>query len=523
LRTSLHPVVIIAFGEYDNLGAGYLLSVLKSAGIDARMIDFRYDNEEILASLERHPPLVVGFSVIYEVYIEEFAVLTKYLRNGGINCHFTAGGSFASLNPEELFRLIPEIDSIVRFEGEDTFLELVNCLRDRREWRAIRSIAYMGNGGIIKTPLRPLEKNLDRFPFPARRPLMYYSSGKRFATIVAGRGCIFDCSFCNTREFYGTPGGPLKRIRMPEMVVSEMEQLYREKGCSVFLFQDDDFPVKTAGSNNWVRAFCRELERKGLHEKILWKINCRPDEINADNFGLMKQHGLFLVFIGLEDGTDQGLTKLNKKLTTAESTRGVETLKKLDIGYDYGFMLFQPESSYTSLRENIEFLGRICSDGTAPIEVLKLMPYFNTRVEKELREQGRIKGSHGNFDYDFLMDSLNACYATVSDCFAQWLWSADGLTNISKWARNHFAVSDRFGNKDQGVALKKDEFRKTLAESNLFILDTLSNLFDVFESEGYLNGGSHTIDLIRAEAESKHKIYCQTIRECFVSDDETIC
>ncbi len=71
------------------------------------MIDFRLPNEEILEDLKKSNPLVVGFSVIYEGYIDEFANLVKLLRSEGINCHFTAGGHFASLRPHELFSLIP--------------------------------------------------------------------------------------------------------------------------------------------------------------------------------------------------------------------------------------------------------------------------------------------------------------------------------------------------------------------------------------------------------------------------------
>jgi anaerobic magnesium-protoporphyrin IX monomethyl ester cyclase len=135
LTLSLHPVFLVAFGEEENLGVGYLMSVLKEAGIETRMIDFRYDSDEILASIRRHRPIVIGFSVLFEVHIEEFARLVTYLRKGGINCHFTAGGYYASLHPDDLFRLIPELDSIVRFEGEHTFLELVKCLRTDTDWK----------------------------------------------------------------------------------------------------------------------------------------------------------------------------------------------------------------------------------------------------------------------------------------------------------------------------------------------------------------------------------------------------
>ncbi len=514
MRPYSHPVILIAFGEEDNLGVGYLMSVVSDAGFEARMIDFRNDPEEILDNLKRQAPLVVGFSVVFEVYIYQFVKLIRYLRKGGINCHFTAGGSFASLRPEELLTLIPQLDSIARFEGEYIFLELVNCLNNGTDWRTVRSIAFKKNNIIVRTPLRPLEKDLDRFPFPFRRPLSDFAYGKKVASLIAGRGCIHDCSFCNTREFYGVPGGPLKRIRRPDRVVIEMEHLYREKGCAVFLFQDDDFPVKTAGKNDWIKSFCNELERKGLRGKILWKINCRPDEIDADIFEMLKRYGLFLVFIGLEDGTDAGLARLNKRLTAAESIGAVETLKKLEIEFDYGFMLFQPETNFLSIKQNLKFLTRVCHDGIAPVEFLKLMPYYNTRVEKELCEQNRLRGSPGKFDYDFNTDSLNACYAAISNCFAKWLWGANGITNLSRWARDYFAIHDYFGLSEPGVAQLKKNFRKTASESNRYILDTLTWIVDLFESGRYLEEGKQTIDRIKSEAKVKHAYYRKKIKAC---------
>jgi len=163
-------VLLVAFGENENLGVGYLMSVLNEADIQTRMIDFRDDNDEILDCIRRHDPVAVGFSVIFEVYIEEFAHLARYLREGGVNCHFAAGGYYASLHPDNLFRLIPELDSIVLFEGEHTFLELVKCLIANTEWKRVRSIAFREAGHIVTTPLRKLEKDLDSFPFPVRKP-----------------------------------------------------------------------------------------------------------------------------------------------------------------------------------------------------------------------------------------------------------------------------------------------------------------------------------------------------------------
>ena len=510
------PVIFIVFGDYSNLGVGYLSAVLNQAGVESRIIDFRLPYEDILKDLKQSDPLVVGFSVIYEGYIDEFAILVKLLKNNGINCHFTAGGHFASLRPQELFSLIPELDSIVRFEGEYTLPELVNCLISGIDWKSIRSIAFKEDHGIITTPLRPLEHDLDKFPFPSRPPAREYAYGKKYVTILAGRGCINDCSYCNAREFYRTAAGPTKRTRSPEMVVREIEHLHRGKGCSVFLFQDDDFPVKIRGNHDWIISFCNELKNRKLHDKIIWKINCRPDEMDADILELMRQHGLFLVFIGLEDGTDEGLARLSKRTTVAENLDCINLLKDSGTRFDYGFMMFQPETTYASLKENLEFLKKICSDGYTPVSFLKLMPYFETRIEKELRTQGRLRGRPGYYDYDFIPVSLNDCYSTVLDCFAEWIWSAEGVTNMSKWAINYFAVNDHFEMSRPGIESHKEKFRNIASESNRYILGTLAELFNIFESGSYQGKGRQAIDKIRTEAQSRHRLYRRTVRECFL-------
>jgi hypothetical protein len=179
-------------------------------------------------------------------------------------------------------------------------------------------------------------------------------------------------------------------------------------------------------------------------------------------------------------------------------------------------MMFQPETTYASLRENLEFLKKICSDGYTPVSFLKLMPYFETRIEKELRTQGRLKGRPGYYDYDFIAVSLNDCYSTVLDCFAEWMWSSEGVTNMSKWAINYFAVNDLFGMSRPGIESFKEKFRKTASESNRYILDTLEKLFNIFESGSYQEKGKQAIDKIKTEARTRHILYPKTIRECFL-------
>lgn len=512
MSLSLKPVLIVAFGEEENLGVGYLLSSLAEAGIPGRMIDIRYDREEILAAIRSDDPIAVGFSVVFENCLSDFTRLVRYLRQEGVGCHFTAGGYYASLYPEELFGLLPELDSVVRFEGEYTLRDLVESLMAASDWRTVKSLAYHENGKVIRTQLRGLERDLDRFPFPGRSRLGEYVPGVPYASLITGRGCMYNCSFCNTREFYTQAGGPLRRVREPVEVVREMHRLYTEYGCRVFLFQDDDTPVKTAGGNGWMKSFCAEIERQGMLDKIIWKINCRPDEIEADTFSMMKRHGLFLVFIGLEDGTDEGLKGLNKKMTVASARQGVGILRQLEIGFDYGYILFQPESSFASLRENFRFLSGICSDNCIPVTFLKLIPCFGTRAERELRESGRLRGQPGRLEYSFRSESLDGCWSAVSECFAEWLWGREGVVNLTKWVRNYISVHDFFMRSDPGFEEYRSAYRDAITAANRFLEESITGLFDYYESGTWLSDRKRRKEETAVEAARNHQFYSGALK-----------
>jgi anaerobic magnesium-protoporphyrin IX monomethyl ester cyclase len=510
-------IVFIVKREYDNLGIGYMSALLKESGYKTDIIDVCEKKKKIYKKLILLNPLIVGFSVIYQYHINLYADLIGYLKSHGLRSHLTAGGHYASLRYKELLELIPELDSVVRFEGEYTIRDLADSLSKGSDWKKVESLVYKNDGKIISTPLRSLEKNLDRFPFPKRSKLKEYAFDKKFATIIAGRGCVYNCSFCNLKEFYRPFPESVKRVRKPEMVAEEMEYLYRKKKCSVFLFQDDDFPVTTLKKPDWIQRFCSELNSRGLSEKIMWKINCRPDEIEEKLFALMKKNGLFLVFTGIEDGTDDGLKRLNKHMSVAECLRGINILKKLDLGFDFGFMLFQPSTTFKTLNENLDFLKTICGDGYSPVTYLKMMPYYETRIEKELLEEGRIKGAPGFRDYDFTDDSMNHYFEFITDCFMEWMRYSDGLANISKWARNYLSVCSRFMEVTPALRAAEGDLVNIISESNLFFIGKMKNLARIFETRKSGSDNMKTLKTFRKEIKLQHERYKKHINSTISS------
>lgn len=470
-------VTFVAFQEQDNLGVGYLGAVLMQAGFKIGIIDFRTEKEVILNKLLADMPLAVGFSIIFQYHIQEFKDLIQYLRSNGVDCHFTAGGHYPSLRYHELMQFMPGIDSVVLFEGEQTFLELVQTLSRNENWENINGLASRSNGGPIKAnSLRPLVTDLDQFPPPVRPPLKTYALGKKYATLIASRGCLYDCSYCSIREFYAKPEGKLKRYRKPEWVVKEMELLYYEKNCHLFMFQDDDFPISGPNAKEWTNKFCDLLEESGLGQNIMFKMNCRPDEIDPDVFHRLINNGLFLVYIGLESGTDEGLRLMNKHTTAVTNLEAVASLKQLGVLFDYGFMLFYPTSSFNSILADLDFLARIGSDGSSPITFCKMLPYAGTRIERMLMEQGRLMGTQGFMNYRFMDPAIDIFYEIVFDCFESWISDHDGLLNLATWVRYYIAVLHKFHHPGADFSYIEDRARQIIAESNAFLLETLNRL-----------------------------------------------
>lgn len=470
------PVILVGFQEQDNLGLGYIGSTLLYEGYKVRILDYQQGTDAILDVIRKYDPLVVGFSVIFQYHIFNFRDILSFLRRNGVKAHFSAGGHYPSLRYRDIFDIVPDLDSVVLFEGEYTFLELVRAIYSGEEWKDIMGIACKDKQAVKENRLRPLETVLDNFPIPLRPPLKEYALGKKYATLLAGRGCYYNCAFCSIRQFYERPEGPVKRLRYPELVVEEMKYLYDREDCRIFMFQDDDFPVSRGKDKDWVPVFCDELRKAGLKGKVLWKINCRPDEIHEEVFRMMKEHGLFIVYLGIENGTNEGLKIMNKRTDRETIQAGVDILKKLNIYYDFGFMLFHPWSTLQSISENIDFLAGITGDGSSPVTFCKLLPYAETAIEKQLKTEGRLTGMTGFEDYTFLDQRVDKYFNYASFLFSGWIDSHNGILNTARWARYTSLVLNFFYPDMVTDNRTETLITKTIAHSNHYLLQVLDSL-----------------------------------------------
>jgi anaerobic magnesium-protoporphyrin IX monomethyl ester cyclase len=458
-------VVLIGYQDQGNLGMGYLAATLLQHGRSVEMVDVRDGPGQIAELLRSRPPLVVGFSLIFQFFLPRFRRVATELRKAGITSHFTIGGHYPSLCHEDVLELFPELDSVVRYEGEMTLVDLVDRLSAGDDWRETPGIAYLNGGQVAASPERALVQDLDSLPFPYRPYPPEQIVGFPIFPLLASRGCARRCSFCSIHTFYRTAPGKVVRVRQPEKVIDEMLDLRQHHGVRVILFQDDDFPLWGRAGRKWVDELAGRMYEAGLAERMIWKISCRAEYVEPELFAKLRDAGLFLVYMGIESGVETGLEILHKQMTVEQNLAAVRTLKQLGIWFSYGFMLFDPSSTFDSVRQNVAFLRQIVGDGYAAATFCRMLPYGGTPIRDRLQLEGRLRGDITHPDYDFLDPRLNEYYRLLRRAAHGWIHD-DGLSHELNWAWEELEIVRRLVPEAQGAAAYRSALMSLTAESN---------------------------------------------------------
>jgi radical SAM superfamily enzyme YgiQ (UPF0313 family) len=473
-------VALIGYQDQGNLGMGYLCAVLQRRGHSVQMIDVRDGAEKIAGRLRAQPPLVVGFSLIFQVFLPQFRKLARRLRAAGINAHFTIGGHFPSLCPDEVLKNFPELDSVVRFEGEETLVDLVERLLFKRDWREAPGLAFLRDGQFAESSPRALVEDLDSLPYPYRPFEPEQIGGFPTLPLLASRGCARRCSFCSIHMFYRTAPGKVVRVRKPAKVVEEMLYLLQNHSVRIILFQDDDFPIWGPAGRRWADELVGRMYDAGLADRMIWKISCRAEYVEYELFKKLRDAGLFLVYMGLESGTEQGLKVLNKQMSVEQNLAAVRTLKELDLNVSYGFMLFDPSSTFESVRENLTFLKNVTGDGRAAAVFSRMLPYGGTPIREALKQEGRLRGDLTRPDYVFLDLRLNEFYDLLIPTVRPWI-HRQGLTYQLDYAWDEFTTVTRIARGLQGVEEYRTALQSLTREANASLFQHVEKCLDGFE------------------------------------------
>jgi radical SAM superfamily enzyme YgiQ (UPF0313 family) len=473
-------VLLVGFQDQDNLGLGYLASAVAAAGHRAAVVTYQSDPAALLEHIRAEAPDLVGFSLIFQYMAPDFARVIRALREAGVRAHVTMGGHYPSFDYAEVLTRMPGLDSVVRFEGESTFVELLHRMAAGEDWRQIDGVAYRLEDGTVRANrIRAAVADLDELPWPDRSRIVYEAFPLSTASILGSRGCPWKCSFCSIRPFYESQGGELRRLRRPERVVDEMIDLFETRSVAIFLFQDDDFLASGRRAREWAGAIADLLRARGFAGRIAFKISCRSDEIEEAVMRRLMAGGLTHVYMGVEAGDDAGLSHMNKMIRPATHLRAGRILRSLGLSFDFGFMLMEPWSTFDSIRTNIDFLEEFAGDGWSVAPFCRMLPYAGTPVRRQLAEEGRLLGTPFAPDYRFLDPRLDLFYDWLLATFQQRNFTSEGLCHALRYSL--FEARLRLPAANRVTAAERLEIQRITAVCNRIACGTLRAALDHVE------------------------------------------
>lgn len=302
-----------------------------------------------------------------------------------------------------------EIDYIITGEGEISFANLLNSIKNNLKAKRIIQ-------GI-----RP--ENLDELPFidselmgrleSAYMPILQ----EPFVSIITGRGCIYNCKFCQPSE--KILFGKKVRRRSVQNVIQELITLYNKYKYNSLMIHDDCLTE----DKEWIQEFCNEYERANLCKPFF--IQSRVDFIckNEPIMERLAEIGLKLVSIGFESGSQRILNFLNKGTTVEQNIKASKICHKYGIKIKGNFMFGVPTETKTEAKETLKMIQEIkpykisvtfftplpgsdlfkfCENNN-----LSLLQNHNNYNRSDL-SSAKIKG----VDYDFLRDITAQIYET---------------------------------------------------------------------------------------------------------------
>lgn len=371
----------------DPIGIMCLIANLKKHGHEADLLLTNLE-KDLFKAVREYQPDVIGFSLTSgseNYYLELIRRLRRHVKFVSL-----LGGPHPTFFPEIIEQ--DEVDIICRGEGDDAVVDLMERIKEGRDYSDIANLWVKKDGQIHRNPMRPLIQDLDRLPFPDRASFLKYYAYKHSSVkhFLASRGCPYDCTYCFNhmlKKLYREEAGAGKycRIRSVDNVVREIEEVRRDYPLSVIYFHDDLFIMNKA----WLKDFAAEYKKRvGLPMICYVRANLVTEEVVQH----LKEANCITIAMGVESGNEAiRKTVLKRIMTNEQIIEAGRLFHKYGISVMTQNMVGLPEETIGDAYETIE-INRQIRPAYAWVSIFQ--PYPRTEMHNYCIEKGYLDPSH---------------------------------------------------------------------------------------------------------------------------------
>ncbi len=339
------------------LGLLAISTPLLRAGYEIRIIDSTIAPNYIQRILEEvKDALCLGISVVTGPMIKDTVDVAKAVKKWNPDFPVILGGWHPSLLPSQTLEA-DYVDIIVRGQGEESTLELLERLRENAPLDKVRGIGFKRDGKIHFTPERPL-KTLDQMP-PKAYHLADFDAyervcGRRWAMYVSSLACPFDCAYCTNAGVYGRKWNALP----VEQVVEETIDLTRRYRLELLWMADDNFLVDL----DRALKIAEGLIRAG--GKFKWSVQATTNltaRLSVEELTLLRRSGMHQVCQGIETASPKVMKLMNKGFQDlGDIYQCTERCIRAGVIPSFNIIFGFPGEGEKERRETLNFMMDVC-------------------------------------------------------------------------------------------------------------------------------------------------------------------
>ncbi len=379
-------------------GLSYVYAVIKKAGYDLEPYNLNHEEghvedliEKKLSNTKYDIVCVGGMSLDYQV-IEKIINGCKSHESKPL---VILGGSIITSSKTVISENL-NFDIGVIGEGENTILELLKRLENKKNVEDVKGICYKKGGQVVFNPPREVIQNLDSIPFPDleafgfEKVLNNMSSGELFGCsgldfprtypLLGSRGCPFQCTFC----YHST--GPKYRTRSVKNIIEELEFAINKYNINSFNLHDDLFSLNKERLNE----FCKEV--KELDEKyskrLVWVCQLGVAVVDEKILTTLKDAGCMVVVFGFESYSEKVLKSMKKPITPQQIDHAIKTCFEANMAFIGNFIFGDLEETKETARETLDYWKDNCK-GQA--KLFFIHPYPGSEIYESCLKRGIIK------------------------------------------------------------------------------------------------------------------------------------
>jgi len=356
--------------------------------IIVKLIDNTFDNLHL--ELEKFKPDIIGFSTFTQSYLDAIS-FAKKIKQKNPQIKIIVGGPHITTLPDSLD---PIFDFGVMGEGEQTIIELIKSIKDKKRFEEIKGLIYYKNNKLVMNKRKEDSSDINNL-FPLNYNLLNKKYFKKkfipeiynFGTTVGmmtSIGCPFDCRFCSIKACW-----KIIRFRDLDSVVKEIKNLYfNYKVRHIDLF-DDLFSI----NKERLKTLREKLGKEKLLGKITFSCQARANTIDEEMCQILKSLNVKTLVFGFESGSDRILKYIKKddQLSIKSNQKAVLLCKKYRLNV-YGCLMFGiPGEKIDDLKKTIEFIDFCKKNKVARLWVQILIPLPATEIWEIAKKRGKIK------------------------------------------------------------------------------------------------------------------------------------